>query len=152
MNSRSDIGLLQPTYHLCCWPFSAVELQKYWKRSHSLECYCQGQLSERLCQLLLCSCLPDGELSLYYKVLLPTIAIFQPQKNCNTTCNTKHATSIAIPVAILKSIAILIAIIAILQYYQPWPWRRFALSEHLLVAFVLVANVPSCPPHVRLRP
>jgi len=29
---------------------------------------------------------------------------------------TKHATSIAIPVAILTSIAILIAIIAILQY------------------------------------
>ena len=58
--------------------------------------------------------------TLYYKVLLPTIAIFQAQKNCITTCNTKHATSIAIPVAILKSIAILIAIIAILQYYQPW--------------------------------
>jgi len=40
--------------------------------------------------------------TLYYKVLLPTIAIFQPQKNYNTTCNTKHETSIAMPVAILK--------------------------------------------------
>ena len=57
MNSRSDIGLLQPS--ACCWPFSAVVLQKYWKRSHYLECYCQGQLSERLCQLLLCSCSPE---------------------------------------------------------------------------------------------
>jgi len=26
--------------------------------------------------------------TLYYKVLLPTIAIFQHQKNCNITCNT----------------------------------------------------------------
>ena len=61
MNSRSDIGLLQPTYRLGCWPFSAVLLQKYWERSHSLEYYCQGdgQLSERLCQLLLCSCSPE---------------------------------------------------------------------------------------------
>ena len=65
MNSRSDIGLLQPTYHLGCWPFSPVVLQKYSKISHSLECYCQVSCRiERLCQLLLCSCLPDGELSL----------------------------------------------------------------------------------------
>jgi len=52
----------------------------------------------------------------YQKALLTSIAIFQSQKYCITTCNTKHAASIAIPVAILKSIAILIAIIAILQY------------------------------------
>jgi len=62
--------------------------------------------------------------TLYYKVLFPTIAVFQPQKNFNTTCNTKRANNIAIPVAILKSIAILIAIIAILHYYQPWPKRH----------------------------
>jgi len=36
--------------------------------------------------------------------------------DCNTTCSTKHATSIAVPVAILKSIVILVAIFAILQY------------------------------------
>jgi len=35
---------------------------------------------------------------------------------CNTTCNIKHANRIAIPVAIPKRIAIVIAIIAILQY------------------------------------
>jgi len=33
-----------------------------------------------------------------------------------TTCNTKYASSIAIPVAVIKAIATLIAIIAILQY------------------------------------
>ena len=54
--------------------------------------------------------------TLYQKVLLPSIAIFQPIKYCNTTYNTNHGVSIAIPVAILKSIAMLIAITAILQY------------------------------------
>jgi len=47
--------------------------------------------------------------------LLLSIAIFQLHKYCNTTRNTKYGTSIAIPVAILKGIAILIAIIAIKQ-------------------------------------
>jgi len=51
--------------------------------------------------------------------LLPSIAIFKPQKYCNTTCNTKHGTSIAIPAAILKRIAILIAIIAMLNINNP---------------------------------
>jgi len=136
MNSRSDIGLLQPTYHLCCWPFSAVVLQKYWKRSHSLECYCQGQLSERLCQLLLCSCLPDGELSLYYKVLLPTIAIFQPQKNCNT----KHATSIGIPVAILKVLQYLLQSLQYCNITNPGLQainRFFVFPPHLINAATL---------------
>jgi len=49
------------------------------------------------------------------KVLLLSIAIFHFQKYC-IKCNTKHTTSIAILFAILESIAILIAIIAILQY------------------------------------
>jgi len=54
--------------------------------------------------------------TLHQKLLLTSIAIFQHKQYCDTTCNTIHATHIAIPVAILNSIAILIAIIAKLEY------------------------------------
>ena len=53
------------------------------------------------------------------KYCFQLLQYFNPKRIAIPQCNTKHATSIAIPVAILKSIAILIAIIAILQYYQP---------------------------------
>ena len=36
--------------------------------------------------------------------MLPSIAIFQPLKYCNITCNTKHSTTVAILVAILIAI------------------------------------------------